>query len=177
MDYLSPIKLIEVDNKWPLEEQWDNFSYYTIISIHEKVDRQAFDTKISDFLIQSEQFKNNPTKYTLWLNPIEDWHLLSDPSNRGLLIIVYLYAGVAIFALLIACVNFMNLTTAYSVSRAKEVGIKKVLGSRKLALSYQFLLESIIIAMVSMHIAFILAEFAMPFHLFLRNLQCHFSTG
>jgi putative ABC transport system permease protein len=163
VDYLSPIKLIEVDNKWPLEEQWDNFSYYTIISIHEKVDRYAFDTKISDFLIQSEQFKNNPTKYTLWLNPLKDWHLLSDPSNRGLLIIVYLYAGVAIFALLIACVNFMNLTTAYSVSRAKEVGIKKVLGSRKLALSYQFLLESIIIAMVSMHIAFILAEFAMPF--------------
>jgi putative ABC transport system permease protein len=163
MTYLSPIKLLEINYPWALEEQWDNFSYYTYILLYGEADIKALNLKIGDFLSNSEHFKDNPTKYTLWLNPTENWHLLVDPTQKGLLIIVYLYAGVAIFALLIACVNFMNLTTAYSVARAKEVGIKKVLGSRKNALSSQFLFESILVALISMHIAFILAEIAMPY--------------
>jgi putative ABC transport system permease protein len=176
LTYLSPIKLLEINYPWPLEEQWDNFTYFTYILLHEQADASALNVKIGDFLNSSEHFIDNPTKYTLWLNPLENWHLLVDPTQKGLLIIVYLYAGVAIFALLIACVNFMNLTTAYSVSRAREVGIKKVLGSRKNALSKQFLLESIIVALVSMHIAFVLAEFAMPYFndIVSRNLDIQY---
>jgi len=173
LTYLSPIKLLEINYPWPLEEQWDNFTYFTYILLHEQADHAVLNAKIGDFLSNSEHFIDNPTKYTLWLNPLENWHLLVDPTQKGLLIIVYLYGGVAVFALLIACVNFMNLTTAYSVSRAKEVGIKKVLGSRRNALSKQFLLESVFVALVSMHIAFILAEFALPYfnRIVSRNLD------
>lgn len=164
MDYLSPIKLLEIVDPWrKLDDQWDNFSYYTYLKINEHASEETVNTKISNFLIDSEHLKENPTKYSLWINPLKNFHLLPDPQEPGLLIIVYLYGGVAIFALIIACINFMNMTTAYSVSRAKEIGIKKVVGSTKAALSRQFLFESLLVSLISMHIAFILAEFALPF--------------
>ena len=163
MDYLSPIELIEINGTFsPLEEQWDNFSYYTYLLLTEHADAESFGKKISTFFKESEHFKDIPTKYTAWLNPITSVHLLEDPNEKGLMIIVYLYGSVAIFALLIACINFMNMTTAYSVARAKEIGIKKVVGSSRFALSKQFLFESVFVALVSMHIALILAEFALP---------------
>jgi putative ABC transport system permease protein len=161
--YISPIKLLDIHDEFPLENQWDNFSFSSFLLLHEQVEKMAVDSKIGDFLTSSEQFKNNPTKYTLWLNPLESIHLLTDPSQKGLLLIIYLYSGIAIFALLIACVNFMNLTTAYSASRAREIGIKKVSGSSRRTLGLQFLSESVFVAMVSMILAFILAEFALPY--------------
>ncbi len=163
VDYLSPIILIELNDGWKLREQWDNFSYSTYVLLNEHANHDLTEEKISDFLLNSEHFKDNPTKYSMWLNPLSKIHLLQDPSEKGLLIIVYLYSIVAIFALIIACINFMNMTTAYSAARAKEIGIKKVVGSTRMALSTQFLFESVIVALLSMHVAFILAEFALPF--------------
>jgi putative ABC transport system permease protein len=164
MDYLTPIKFLEVVDFWSkLDDQWDNFTYFTYIKLNKNVTKESLDAKIANFLIDSEHFRDNPTKYTLWANPLKNFHLLPDPQEPGLLIIVYLYGGVAVFAMLIACINFMNMTTAYSVSRAKEIGIKKVVGSSRIALSRQFPFESVFVALISMHIAFILAEFALPF--------------
>lgn len=179
MDYMSPIELLEIDDGWKLQEQWDNTSYYTYVLINEHATIENVNEKIKTFLINNEHFKDIPTKYTVWLNPLASIHLLPDPSEKGLLIIVYLYAGIAIFALLIACINFMNLTTAYSVSRAKEIGIKKVVGSSRFALSQQFLFESVFVALISMHIAFILAEFALPFfnNIVSRELEISFSDN
>ena len=162
-DYLAPIELIEINEDRALSDQWDNFSYFAFMLVHENADFGNLNMKIRDFLMDHDHFKDNPTKYSLYLNPLTDIHFLADPNQKGLLIIVYLYAGIAIFALLIACVNFMNLTTAYSVTRAREIGIKKVVGSNRGALARQFLFESIFLALVSMHLAFVLAEFAMPY--------------
>jgi putative ABC transport system permease protein len=162
-DYLTPIKLIEIIEDQKLDEQWDNISFYTYAKIEAHATQEGVNVKIRDFLMNSEHFKDIPTKYTAWANPITSIHLMPDPQEKGLLIIVYLYGGVAIFALLIACINFMNMTTAYSVGRAKEIGIKKVVGSNRFALSKQFLFESVLVALISMHIAFVLAEFALPF--------------
>ena len=136
---------------------------YTFVKITEHTNAEIVNSKISGFLKESEHFKDIPTKYTATIHPLTKGHLLPDPNEKGLLIIVYLYASVAIFALLIACINFMNMTTAYSVARAKEIGIKKVVGSTRSALSKQFLFESIFVSLISMHIAFILAEFALPY--------------
>lgn len=163
-DYLSPIKLIEINGTFAgLNDQWDNFSYFSYVQIHKHANSEEVNTKISNFLKDAKELQENPSKYTAWLNPITKVHLLPDPAQKGILIIVYLYGAVAVFALLIACINFMNMTTAYSVARAKEIGVKKVVGSSRWALSKQFLFESIFVALVSMHVAFILAEFAMPF--------------
>lgn len=162
MTYLSPIQLIEINDGWKLQEQWDNISYFGFALLNEHGSEQVANEKIGDFLKNDAHFKDIPTKYTVWFNPLTSLHLLKDPSQPGLLIIVYLYAGVALFALIIACINFMNLTTAYSVARAKEIGIKKVVGSSRFALTRQFLFESIFVSLVSMHIAFVLVEFALP---------------
>ena len=164
VDYLSPIKLIEINDDWnKLEEQWDNFTYFTYLKLTEHASPGIVNDKIADFLKKSPHFQDIPTKYTAWMNPLTSIHLQPDPKENGFLIIVYLYASVAIFALLIACINFMNMTTAYSVARAKEIGIKKVVGSSRFALTKQFLFESVFVALISMHIAFILAEFTLPF--------------
>ncbi len=175
-DYLSPIKLIELNDDRKLEDQWENFSFFTYFLLDEFADYKVVDKKIENFLIDSERYKEFSTKYSLWLNPLSSNHLLSDPSQRGLLIIVYLYAGIAVFALMIACINFMNLTTAYSVSRAKEIGIKKVVGSSRIALARQFIFESLLVTFISVHIAFVLAEFSLPFfnRIVSRNLSIEY---
>jgi len=176
LDYLSPIKLIEINDKRKLDDQWDNFSFYTYFLLDDFADYKEVNKKIENFLIDSERYKEFSTKYSLWLNPLSSNHLLPDPSERGLLIIVYLYAGIAIFALLIACINFMNLTTAYSVSRAKEIGIKKVVGSSRAALAKQFIFESLLVTFISVHIAFVLAEFTLPLfnRIVSRNLSIEY---
>lgn len=164
MEYLSPMKLLDINQPWSkLDDEWDNFTYYTYVKLHQENSQASFNSKIASYLQDSEHFKDNPTKYTLWANSLTSLHLIPDPQETGLLIIVCLYGGVAIFALIIACINFMNMTTAYSVSRAKEIGIKKVVGSSRMALSRQFLFESILVAVVSMHIAFVLTEIALPY--------------
>ncbi len=164
MEYLSPMKLLDINQPWSkLDDEWDNFTYFTYVKINPEISQASFNEKIANYLKQSEHFRDNPTKYTLWANSLTSLHLVPDPQEKGFLIIVYLYSGVALFALIIASINFMNMTTAYSVSRAKEIGIKKVVGSSKMGLSRQFLFESVFVALVSMHIAFILTEFALPY--------------
>ena len=84
---------------------------------------------------------------TLFLEPLRDVYLRStrNGSKTGNINNVYIFSIVAIFILLIACINFINLTTARSVERAKEVGIRKVVGALKTQLSKQFIGESIIL--------------------------------
>ena len=73
-------------------------------------------------------------------------------------IYVYLFSTIAVFILLIACINFMNLTTARSANRAKEVGVRKALGSQKSLLISQFLVEAIAISAIAMPVALLLVE-------------------
>jgi len=100
------------------------------------------------------------------LTPLLDIHLRStsqyELSENGNIEYIYIFSAIAIFILLIACVNFMNLSTARSSNRAKEVGVRKVLGSARKYLVAQFLTESILVTLVSTIIAVILAWLAMP---------------
>ncbi|MDP9081487.1 MAG: ABC transporter permease [Bacteroidota bacterium] len=100
------------------------------------------------------------------LTPLLDIHLRSDSqyelSKNGSMQYVYIFSVIAIFILLIACVNFMNLSTARSSNRAKEVGVRKVLGSARKYLVAQFLTESILVTLVSTIIALVLAYALLP---------------
>lgn len=102
--------------------------------------------------------------------PLTDIHLYSDNSaysqleQGGDIKYVYIFSAVALFMLLIACINFMNLSTATAVKRAKEVGIRKVLGSNKNQLRYQFLSESLIATLLAMLFATILVIISLPFY-------------
>ncbi|MEP6514141.1 MAG: ABC transporter permease, partial [Parafilimonas sp.] len=117
--------------------------------------------------IKMDEFKKsgNYDRYTL--TPLASIHLLSDKvaelGANGSIQYVYIFSAIAIFILLIACVNFMNLSTARSSNRAKEVGVRKMLGSLRNNLILQFLTESILISFIALILALLLAWALLPY--------------
>ncbi|MEO5592634.1 MAG: ABC transporter permease, partial [Chitinophagaceae bacterium] len=113
-----------------------------------------------------DEFKKAGNMLAYTLMPLTDIHLYSDRfpelGTNGNVQFVYIFGAVALFVLLIACINFMNLSTARSASRAKEVGIRKVLGTERKTLITQFLIESTITAFVSLAIALACAYLVLP---------------
>src|SRR6185312_6881445 len=106
-------------------------------------------------------------KWRVFLYPISRWHLYSNfengyESDSGRITFVRLFAIIAAFILLIACINFMNLSTARSEKRAKEIGIRKVAGAQKFSLIMQFILESILLAFIAGVIAFSIVQIILP---------------
>jgi len=156
-------------------------NFQTYIVLKEGTDYKAFEKNFPQFvdkyiLPQAKQFMNissmdefskagNKLEYSLM--PLTDIHLHSDRfpelGTNGNIQYVYIFGAVALFILLIACINFMNLSTARSASRAKEVGIRKVLGTERKNLISQFLTESTLMAVVSLLIAVALAWIALPY--------------
>lgn len=113
-----------------------------------------------------EEFEQSGNKLELSLIPVTDIHLRSDRfpelGRNSSIQYVYIFSAVALFILLIACINFMNLSTARSSSRAKEVGIRKVLGTDKKALIGQFLTESVMMSVIALVFALVIAFLVMP---------------
>jgi putative ABC transport system permease protein len=113
----------------------------------------------------------NYVRYTLM--PLTKIHLHSDRTDElspnGSIQYVYIFSAVALLILLIACTNFMNLSTAKSIHRAKEVGVRKVLGSVRKQLIGQFLVESIVLTLVSLLLAVVVAEITLPYFNQLAN--------
>jgi putative ABC transport system permease protein len=101
-----------------------------------------------------------------WLQPLADIHLYSDLPNdlpTGNRYYLYGFVAVAVFTLLVACINYMNLATARAAKRAKEVGMRKILGSNRRALILQFLAESMLLAVVAVLLGLLLVELAVAF--------------
>ncbi len=113
-----------------------------------------------------DQMEENGTNLAFGMQPVADIHLHSDLQAEldvnSDIDYVYIFSAIAFFILLIACINFMNLSTARSAHRAKEVGVRKVLGSLKAQLIYQFLAESILVSFISFVLAIGLAYIAAP---------------
>ncbi|MDP8268594.1 MAG: ABC transporter permease, partial [Candidatus Tenebribacter davisii] len=103
--------------------------------------------------------------FSLMVNPLADVHLHSDVGYdlpTGNIVYVYIFSIIALFLLLIGCINYMNLATSQSSGRAIEVGIRKVVGAQKHYLRWQFIFESILIAMTAMILAFVTVELILP---------------
>lgn len=113
------------------------------------------------------QFRQKGNQIGLYLQPVTDIHLHSDLTGdmepHGDMRYVYILSAVAVFMLLVACINFMNLSTAGASKRAKEVGIRKVLGSVKGQLVRQFLLESFLLTSAALLLALVFVNWALPF--------------
>jgi putative ABC transport system permease protein len=113
------------------------------------------------------QFQAGGNGYTYYLQPLKRIHLISNLEAElrpnGNLRAVYIFGVVAVFILLIACINFINLSTARSAERAKEVGIRKTFGSEKKSLINQFLIESTLLSILSIILAVIMAFLLLPF--------------
>ncbi|MCO5934866.1 ABC transporter permease [Mucilaginibacter sp. RB4R14] len=160
--------------------EWLRSDYSTYVLLKEAKDHTklaasfpAFLQKFSGAQMQSElgqsiaQFEKGGSHFRLNLTALTDIHLNSNLSGElgpnSTTQYVYIFSAIALFILLIACVNFMNLSTARSSNRAKEVGVRKVMGSSRKHLIFQFLAESILITFVATVIAIVAAVILLPF--------------
>jgi putative ABC transport system permease protein len=163
-----------------LEESKNNYwigsPFNTYVLLRKGSDPQALEAKlpgmVEKYLVPQaasvfgatfmDDFKSGGNKLTLHLRPLLDIHLHSNLDDElegnGDIDYVYLMTAIALFILIIACINFMNLATARSANRAREVGIRKVMGSDRMSLVAQFLAESIIISILSFIMAIVLTD-------------------
>lgn len=141
-------------------------NHYTYLVLPENFDYITFEKTISKFLDENRQLRPEDPRNILRLQPLTDIHLY---SNRGLEVeangnmnTVYILSAIAFFILVIACINFMNLTTAQSLKRAREVGVRKVVGSKRSHLVFQFLSESVLISLIALILATLLLSAVVP---------------
>ncbi|MDP4223626.1 MAG: ABC transporter permease [Bacteroidota bacterium] len=147
---------------------WGNFGVFTYLLLPQDLDVKAFEKKIQgmyDAHLKSI-FEPLGIKIEYILEPITRIHLYStnpgEPEPTGSITYVYIFGIVALFLVLIAAMNYMNLATARSTRRAREVGLRKVVGSRRMPLVLQFLSESVILTIVSLVISIILLIVLLP---------------
>ena len=145
------------------DENWGNNSIATYILLKEGTNYATFSEKIKT--LRQSYDKDSPEMIT-YLYPYTRSHLYSEFENGveigGLIDSIRLFAIIAIIVLVIACINFMNLSTARSEKRAKEVGVRKVVGARKKALVWQFLGESVLISLLAAIVALVIVVLVLP---------------
>lgn len=145
--------------------QWDNHSFQIFVQMNDNVDMAKTSAKIE--LITQKYVKKEEGNEHLLLHPMDKWRLYSDFENGkikgGRIEYVWLFGIIGVFVLMLACINFMNLSTARSEKRAKEVGIRKAIGSMRKQLVTQFLSESVLMAGLALILALIIVLLSLPF--------------
>lgn len=146
-------------------DAWGYVDFYTYFLLPEHTDIKTLEAKIPAFASRHYP-KNNVDNYTIKFEPLSAAYLHSkaqrQPGPTGSLSNVYIFSIIAIFVLLIACINFVNLSTARSMERAREVGVRKAVGAYQNGLIHQFLTESILISFLAVLLAIIFTLLALP---------------
>ena len=160
-------------------DSWMGSNFFTYVLLRPGYDYKKLEAKLPGMVekymgpqiqqnmgISLSQFRTKGNELGFALQPLTFIHLhshsnyeLSPPGNA---MYVYIFGAIAIFMLLVACINFINLSTAGASKRAKEVGVRKVIGSRKLQLIKQFLTESALLVFIALLISMVLIQFALP---------------
>lgn len=162
-DYLLHWDVFLQQNEWAKE--WENNAPRSFVMLRDTKQQKAVDEKIIDFV---HKRVNNPetNKSELFLQPYEDWYLYgkftAGQQDGGRIDYVNSFSIVALVVLVIACINFMNLATAQSMRRAKEIGIRKATGAAKRILVVQFLGEAIVFSLFSLALALLIVELTLP---------------
>jgi putative ABC transport system permease protein len=160
-EYLMPWSYWEKLNKSE-DKNWGNNSVQTFAVLKPGVTEASINSRVKDITRSHSDIKD----IDVFMHPATKWRLYSKFENGkivgGRIDIIKLFSVIAGFILLIACINFMNLSTARSEKRAKEVGIRKVVGASKSSLIAQFLGESIMIALIAGIVALIIIELSLP---------------
>ena len=150
---------------------WGDNNWFTYVQLADNTDMEKVSARIKDIKRDNDPFIDatgqNRNNFELFLHPMSRWHLYSDFSDGyhagGRIKYVRLFGLIGVLALLLACINFMNLSTARSEKRAKEVGIRKVAGSRRSQLIGQFFIESLLVTFLALGIALGLVQLSMHF--------------
>lgn len=155
-DIILPYQPFREVNSWL--EGWDNSGVRGIVKLSEDAEMSPLNEKIKDYV--AKKLVDQESNVSIFLQPLQDRYLHNNFENGtikgGRIVYVKLLAIVAYFILFIACINFVNLATARSTKRAKEVGVKKVVGSTRAQLHIQFMTESILLSLISTTLAGVL---------------------
>ena len=161
-DFLSPFSTFAGMRGKDHVDKWNNWSYHTYVRLREDADPEKMEPKLTDLLRRHDK---NSTQ-TLELQPLKDIHFFTrsnfDLETGSDARIVHLFSAIAVFILLIACFNTMNLSTARAARRAREVGIRKVVGATRKSLVRQFLLESALFTLASFALSIALTRLLLP---------------
>ena len=160
---------VNTDRELHLSQRWGAFGIYTYLKLHSPTQAEAVKNKLNtDIMDQyiSVIFDDYGLEVVYDLLPIRDIHLYSDftgePVPLGSIEYIYIFAAVAVFLIIIACINYMNLATAQSMRRALEVGVRKTMGAKRSSLICQFIAESAVIAFVSLILSLLILSVTVP---------------
>ncbi|MFD2573039.1 permease prefix domain 2-containing transporter [Spirosoma soli] len=173
LTFMAPWALFFNSTSWPekLNNPWRANAFQTFAQLADHVGVQPDDIdKLSAQIKDVKLNRVNPAearfKPEVFLHPMSQWHLYSEWKNGvntgGRIQFVWLFGIIGVFVLLLACINFMNLSTARSEKRAKEVGIRKAVGSVRSQLIAQFFSESLLVVAVAFAVALLLVQFSLP---------------
>lgn len=167
-DFVQPMSFKARNNDDLKRNVWDNYNWYTYIKVNDKVIKSEAVVAALEKKMQDIYKANEPVlKVSFILQPLEKVHLhsnfLADIGTHGNAQNVYIFAIVAVFILVVACLNFMNLATARAARRAKEVGLRKVVGAVRSHLMGQFLAESLIVSLMSLVLALLFIYLVLPY--------------
>ncbi|MBL7858545.1 MAG: ABC transporter permease [Cyclobacteriaceae bacterium] len=166
-DFLMPWKFREQTNDWVRRNttNWGNYSFQVFAELNDPSNHATVEKSVRNML---QEHGETDTKPEYFLYPLLRWRLHSNFDNGietgGMNDYVQMFTIIAIFIIVIACINFMNLATARSERRAREVGIRKSVGSRRHELIFQFIGESTFISLIAFAIAILIAQLLLPYY-------------
>ena len=169
LTFIAPWQLYIDNNNWSEKaaNPWRNNSFQTYVQIADNADMQKVSAKIKDAKLKKVTPADAAFKPVVFLLPMSKWHLYSEFKNGinvgGRIEFVWLFGIIGFFVLSLACINFMNLSTARSEKRAKEVGIRKAIGSLRGQLIRQFFSEALLVTVFAFAFSLILVQLILPF--------------
>ncbi|MEM1134471.1 MAG: FtsX-like permease family protein [Bacteroidota bacterium] len=166
-DYILPIKAWVKNRPWDTEH-WGNYSYLQVAQVQPKANIESLNQKVASTIFRHHKYIQEDTtiKVEVMLYPFEDMYLQGEFENGevagGRMEYVKIFSLVAMLVLVLACINFMNLATAKSFKRAREIGIRKVVGASRVSLVRQYLVESFVLVLFASFVALIALALLLP---------------
>lgn len=174
-DFFAPMSIYLQRNSWT--HTWGSNGLRTYVKLYDPTKAPELSKKLTDFIKK----RNEGSVVTLFLQSFEQDHLYGNFENGkqagGRITLIRLLGIVALLIIVVACINFMNLSTARALNRIKEVGLRKVIGATRRMLVFQFTMESLILSFISLCLALVIVHLLMPLfnELTGKHLIVHYS--
>lgn len=183
LQFAAPWDLYKTSEDWLTRAatQWGNNSFQCFIQIKDNTNFAAVNRSIEKAKLNKVPEEDKKFNARIFLHPMKDWRLRSaweeGVKAGGQIEYVWMFAVIGVFVLLLACINFMNLSTARSEKRAKEVGIRKTVGSVRRQLIVQFLVESLLVTCLAFVLSLLLTLLALPWFNLVADKQMYILWG
>src|SRR6266536_1930354 len=184
LTFIAPFELYAANQPWiqNSKNNWDKNSFQLFVQIVDNAHLSTVNKKIVGLINNHLSGEEKQFNSKILLHPMSDWHLSSHwdengVQSSGLIQYVWLFGIIGVFVLLLACINFMNLSTAQSEKRAKEIGIRKAIGSVRSQVVRQFYIESLLIVVFAFLLSILLVQLSLPWFNDLSNKQMSIPWG